>query len=156
MVGPFCDSVLRWEETIVFYQNFGIIGTQILTNPPDSCIFWTMWTFSRYRFVETGLVVADVIEKLKREDPSNLFVLLRIRKRTAGWEYDWPLPPRCNSIKFDPIDQAADSLPVITRGRRLIARINHLALITYRYRYFPEVSAIFPLDLRPTRPSLLV
>lgn len=55
------------------------------------------------------------------------------------------------SSVLDPIDQAADSLPVITRGRRLIARINHLALITYRYRYFPEVSAIFPLDLRPTR-----
>jgi len=57
---------------------------------------------------------------------------------------------------LDPIDQAADSSPVITRGRRLIARINHLAPITYRYRYFPEVSAIFPLDLGPTRPSLLV
>ena len=45
-------------------------------------------------------------------------------------------------IESDPIDQAADSLPVITRGRRSIARINHLAPIDYRYRYFPEVSAI--------------
>lgn len=54
---------------------------------------------------------------------------------------------RCKSIEFDPIDQAADSLPVITRGRGSIARINHLASIDYRYRYFPEVSAISLLDL---------
>ena len=54
---------------------------------------------------------------------------------------------RCKPIESDPIDQAADSLPVITRGRRSIARINHLAPIDYRYRYFPEVSTISSLDL---------
>lgn len=45
---------------------------------------------------------------------------------------------RCKSIEFDPIDQAADSLPVITRGRRSIARINHLALDRLSIPIFPR------------------
>lgn len=45
---------------------------------------------------------------------------------------------RCKSIEFDPIDQAADSLPVITRGRRSIARINHLAFDRLSIPIFPR------------------
>lgn len=61
---------------------------------------------------------------------------------------------RCNSIESDPIDQAADaSSLVITKGQRSIAHINHLGSIDYRYRYFPDVSVIFSLDLTPTKLS---
>lgn len=137
-----------------------LVLVRFLTNLPYLSDFLNALTFSRRRFIELErLLVAHMTQNWKERILTCLVLNSRKKKkkkRTAGWEYDWPIPPRCNSIKFDPIDQAADSLPVITRGRRLIARINHLALITYRYRYFPEVSAIFPLDLRSTRPSLLV
>lgn len=65
----------------------------------------------------------------------------------SGMEYPWRgirehevegSRTRCKSIEFDPIDQAADSLPVITRGRRSIARINHLAFDRLSIPIFPR------------------
>lgn len=67
---------------------------------------------------------------------------------TAGAECtDESSRTRCKSIEFDPIDQAADSLPVITRGRKVDRSHKPFSLDRLSIPIFPRGIGYLPRSI---------
>lgn len=92
--------------------------------------------------------------KSARSRGSVIWRAIREQNGSRGVNTDESSRTRCNSIESDPIDQAADSLPVITRGRRSIARINHLALDRLSIPIFPRGIGYLPARSWPDKAQL--